>query len=911
MKIKPYFLSLAALFLVLAAAPGLAYWPPLQATTGPTVAISGANRVVNFSVHNPATGADIGYTYIAGPSATTTVDGTGGAHGLLYWRVRDTSTGPARYRLVMAVYDPGLGWQVKEGAWHAQQVTVRGCHSGVVLYEHYNGTNSYGEYAWTYLPGSGTWRDASWLFPKPPAYFAVYDGVVAFKGQPDVESVQYKIYCAIYDHLVAGAWVGYESQYYQAFLDYLGISNGTVNYTVNGAHKVGYDCTAVTWFEGLDTRLRAGFLARPTSGEPPLTVWFTDLSQGAKTIDPQQWRMDYSDSSFDTWRSGYHIFNGFQRYDVTQTVTGPTGATHSDTQEDLIVTDSTPPTNCSLSINNGATYATSTNVALYVSATDNSGTVTEMQFANDGQPWSSWEPYAAVRPNLWSLPAGNGVKKVNARFRDLAGNVSATVSDTIILDTTLPTGSININNGTAATNSTKVTLNLTSGDTGSGLKEMSFSNDGVNFSDPEAIAATKSWFLTAGDGDKTVYVKFTDNAGNSSVFSDTITLDTTPPGGTFNINGGALYANDPAVTLNLTGITGSPAQMRFSNNNSTWSSWVAYANSYGWNLSAGDGLKTVYGQFKDALGNTSAKTDTITLDTVQPTGTIVINNGAPATNNIQVTLTLTASDTGSGLDSMSFSNDGATFTEPEAIASTKDWDLAPGGDGLRTVYAKYMDKAGNYRTVSDTITLDTIAPTGTVAINGGAEYTNTVEVTINLDVPGASHMRFNNRFDDNWSAWFDYAATKPWTLLSGDGPKSVFAQFKDEAGNTSSVTGDDIILDSTPPADGVLTAAPGVNQIVLSWSGFTDAGSGLKTYELYYSNAGIPDKTTGTKVYEGNADNFTHNNLDLKANHYYRLYAVDNADNYSAGATAKVESQKKDSGFILLLLLDEPAPAPQ
>jgi hypothetical protein len=38
---------------------------------------------------------------------------------------------------------------------------------------------------------------------------------------------------------------------------------------------------------------------------------------------------------------------------------------------------------------------------------------------------------------------------------------------------------------------------------------------------------------------------------------------------------------------------------------------------------------------------------------------------------------------------------------------------------------------------------------------------------------------------------------------------------------------------------------------------------------------------------------------------------VDNADNYSAGATAKVESQKKDSGFILLLLLDEPAPAPQ
>lgn len=56
--------------------------------------------------------------------------------------------------------------------------------------------------------------------------------------------------------------------------------------------------------------------------------------------------------------------------------------------------------------------------------------------------------------------------------------------------------------------------------------------------------------------------------------------------------------------------------MRFSNNGSTWNNWVAFATSYPWFLSSGDGLKTVYAQFKDASDNVStAYSDTITLDT--------------------------------------------------------------------------------------------------------------------------------------------------------------------------------------------------------------------------------------------------------------------------------------------------------
>jgi hypothetical protein len=44
---------------------------------------------------------------------------------------------------------------------------------------------------------------------------------------------------------------------------------------------------------------------------------------------------------------------------------------------------------------------------------------------------------------------------------------------------------------------------------------MQFSNDGITYSPIENYATTKAWDLTAGEGQKTVYVKFKDLAGNS------------------------------------------------------------------------------------------------------------------------------------------------------------------------------------------------------------------------------------------------------------------------------------------------------------------------------------------------------------------------------------------------------------
>ncbi len=129
------------------------------------------------------------------------------------------------------------------------------------------------------------------------------------------------------------------------------------------------------------------------------------------------------------------------------------------------------------------------------------------------------------------------------------------------------------------------------------------------------------------------------------------------------------------------------------------------------------GTHTIYFKVKDDKGRWSSEdkgtvTVTVKSDTTPPSGTIKINNDAPYTRTTSVTLNLSATDTGgSGLYQMRFSNDNITWSTPEAYATTKNWTLTS-GNGTRTVYAKFSDKAGNWsNAVSDTIILDTTKPT--------------------------------------------------------------------------------------------------------------------------------------------------------------------------------------------------------
>jgi parallel beta-helix repeat protein len=99
----------------------------------------------------------------------------------------------------------------------------------------------------------------------------------------------------------------------------------------------------------------------------------------------------------------------------------------------------------------------------------------------------------------------------------------------IKIDKTAPTGSISINDGASSTTSTSVTLTLTAADAASGVYKVRFSNDGIWDTEPwETPTSTKTWTLTSGNGEKTVYYQIIDNAGLISAYSDNITLNSTP-----------------------------------------------------------------------------------------------------------------------------------------------------------------------------------------------------------------------------------------------------------------------------------------------------------------------------------------------------------------------------------------------
>jgi hypothetical protein len=98
-------------------------------------------------------------------------------------------------------------------------------------------------------------------------------------------------------------------------------------------------------------------------------------------------------------------------------------------------------------------------------------------------------------------------------------------------------------------------------------------------------------------------------------------------------------------------------------------------------------------------------------DTQAPTGSVQINSGAAYARSTGVTLNLSAADPGSGVAAMRIRNSNtATWSAARAYSTSAAWTL-PAGDGSKTVYVQYQDRAGNWSAAyGDGIYLDTSLP---------------------------------------------------------------------------------------------------------------------------------------------------------------------------------------------------------
>ena len=99
---------------------------------------------------------------------------------------------------------------------------------------------------------------------------------------------------------------------------------------------------------------------------------------------------------------------------------------------------------------------------------------------------------------------------------------------------------------------------------------------------------------------------------------------------------------------------------------------------------------------------------------------------------------------------------------------------------------------------------------GTIAINGGAAFSTSANVTLSLwasdSIGVVTQMCFSNDAA-NWSAWEPYQPTQNWTLTTGDGSKTVYVMFEDQFDNTSAFSAS-ILLDTGAPVISLVTASP-------------------------------------------------------------------------------------------------------
>jgi subtilisin family serine protease len=181
----------------------------------------------------------------------------------------------------------------------------------------------------------------------------------------------------------------------------------------------------------------------------------------------------------------------------------------------------------------------------------------------------------------------------------------------------------------------------------------------------------------------------------------------------------------------------------------------------------------------------------------------------------------------------------------------------------------------------------TPGPTGTIALNAKAAFTNTANVSATLAVTSGTATQVCLSESTSCTNWVGVAATQTFTLSASDGSKTVRAWWRNAAGTVSTTAATaSIILDRTAPTDGVLAGSATGLQVSFTWSGFSDAGSGISAYRLITgtTTAIAAGCLTGTVSYEGTAGSFV-KTFSAAGTIYARVCAKDSTGNLSAGSS--------------------------
>jgi len=373
-------------------------------------------------------------------------------------------------------------------------------------------------------------------------------------------------------------------------------------------------------------------------------------------------------------------------------------------------------------------------------------------------------------------PTPDGTYYYTVQAVDNAGNEQTVGNNqkAVLVDNVAPTytGAIGLSNGTSwvKQNQTQiVTVNFSENMTSSPKISIDYAGTGSDISGANITQGANAsvWTYSAtipsgNDGTATVTFSGTDIAGNA--------ISGAPSGNTFSIDNSAptvtsLVYNSGASSIRNTATIGVTFAATDANSgvntvdfNLEYQEAILSAGTPGtfgaWiNVGAinGDTSPFVFAgasgkayKFRlsavDNTGNRSTVTtgsNWIGVDTDNPAGTIVLNGGELATDNLNVLANLTLSDAGgSDLKQYEMSVDnGGTWAAPVAISGSSFNAptlslLLPSGEGTKTVVVRVQDNVGNtVSNISDTIFVDTVIPNDPTAI--AAKKSSVDSTTIN------------------------------------------------------------------------------------------------------------------------------------------------------------------------------------
>ncbi|MBI4397860.1 MAG: hypothetical protein HY586_01910, partial [Candidatus Omnitrophica bacterium] len=280
------------------------------------------------------------------------------------------------------------------------------------------------------------------------------------------------------------------------------------------------------------------------------------------------------------------------------------------------------------------------------------------------------------------------------------------------------------------------------------------------------------------EGDNEITIQEEDLAGNETVITVSIFLDTIPPALQFlseNITNRAEYI------------------LRYTTDGNLKEKLMTL-------LEGSNSIEVIE---RDGVNNESRATFFVTLDTIPPSGSVLINNNSAYTNQRDVTLTLSAQDATSGIKEMRFREDAQSWSDWQPFQAAMAMTLSE-TEGVHEIFYELKDNVGLISGFSDSIELDSIAPSGSILINEGEEYVTNSIVRLSLTgedfASGVESMRFF--VNGSWTPWESFQPKKTLSFGEDEGVQEILYELVDKAGSIFR-SSDTIIRDSIPPTGSI------------------------------------------------------------------------------------------------------------